>query len=425
MRDFNSAAYKRSRAAYVARDTADYFVAMLAGDAFLAKLLTYVGMSDALIGIVASFTNLAFIIQFLSIYLARVHVSAKKLSMIFDTVSIFFFMAMYLIPFLPVEQSVKSWLIVLSIIFAYIFRYTISSILYKWANSFVEPHHRGIYASIKEMISLITGIIFTMTVGYVIDRYEGLGNLEGAFLFITSAILILNITNFVSLVLIKKEEVPEDHNVTLKEAATNTLGNKNFRNVIILTILWDIAKCTTVGFMGVYKTNDLVMSVFLIQVVNMIGNFSRMLISIPMGKFSDRTSYAKGFRFALCLSAASFLATVFTTPKTWFFIIINSILFNCSYAGINQNTFNITYSYVDSKYITQAMAIKNCIGGIFGFGATIIASRILQAVQDNGNMVFGFQVYGQQILAGISFVLTIVTILFLRNVIEKQEVKIQ
>ncbi len=46
--DYNSSGYKRSRAAYIAQSTFDYFVALLVGDAFLAKLLTSLGVSDPL-----------------------------------------------------------------------------------------------------------------------------------------------------------------------------------------------------------------------------------------------------------------------------------------------------------------------------------------------------------------------------------------
>ena len=96
-----------------------------------------------------------------------------------------------------------------------------------------------------------------------------------------------------------------------------------------------------------------------------------------------------------------------------------------SLAGINQNLYNITYSYVDSRYFVQASAIKNSIGGLCGFGASLVASRLLSAVQANGNTIFGITVYGQQVLSAISFVLMICAILYTKFVIEKQKVMIQ
>ena len=227
--------------------------------------------------------------------------------------------------------------------------------------------------------------------------------------------------------MIKKEDASEHEgdNAPLSVVLKNTIGNKNFRSVIVLTVLWDAARYFTVGFLGVFKTNDLLLSVFAIQLINIVANFVRMAISKPFGRYSDKYSYATGFKLALCIAAGGFFINMFTTKSTWVFIVVYTILYNCSIAGTNQNSFNISYSYVDAKYITQAMAIKNCIGGIFGFGASILGGKLLGIVQANNNMVFGVHIYGQQILSGISFVITVIAIIYIKKVIEKQKVMLQ
>lgn len=422
--DFDSKEYKRSRASYMAQCTVEYFVSLLVTDAFLAKLLTHIGISDSLIGIISSFITVAFVIQLLSIFVVRLKASTKRIVMTFDTISIFFFMFLYFVPFIPISKEVKTVLIMLSILIAYVGKYLVISLLYKWANTYVDPTKRASYSANKEIISLVSGMAFTAILGHIIDRYEGLGNLEGGFLFIAISILILNICNFICLNMIKKED--ESEHKADSEPFSNvlkyTLGNKNFRNVVVLTVLWDIARYFTVGFIGVFKTKDLMLSVFLVQLINIVANGFRVFISRPLGKYSDKHSYAKGFELGLVLALAGFVVLMFTTNKTWWFIIIYTILFSCSTAGTNQNSFNISYSYVDSKYIAQAMAIKNCISGIFGFLASIAGSKVLQVVQANGNLIFGIHIYGQQVLAGISVVLLIITLIFTKTVIAKQAV---
>ena len=121
----------------------------------------------------------------------------------------------------------------------------------------------------------------------------------------------------------------------------------------------------------------------------------------------------------------AFAVNIFTTNERWWLIIVFTVLFNCSYAGLNQNSFNITYNYVDSKYITQAMAVKNCIGGVCGFLASIIGGKVLEIVQSKGNIVFGVHIYGQQIMSVVSFVLTVAAIFYVQFVIEKQKVRRQ
>lgn len=427
MNDYNSKEYKRSRGAYMTQCTVEYFVSLLVADAFLAKLLSSLGISDALTGIISSFITLAFVIQLASIFLVRAKVSTKRLVITFDTLSIFFFMLLYLVPFLPVGQGGKTVLVILSVLFAYVGKYLILSLCFKWGNSYVEPTKRASFSATKEMISLFTGMGFTAIIGYIIDKFESLGNLNGGFLFIAISIFILNISNFICLFLIRKEDATEHagDSQPLRVVLANTLGNKDFRNIIILSVLWDVARYFTTGFLGIFKTKDLVMSVFLVQLVNILSNFARMLVSKPFGRYSDKHSYAKGFELGLTLSAVAFFINMFTTRSTWFLIIIFTLLNSCSAAGTNANSFNIAYSYVDSRYITQAMAVKNSIGGLFGFGASLLGGKILAAVQANGNQVLGIPLYGQQILSGISCLILVVAIIFIRKVIAKQKVMVQ
>ncbi len=425
---FQTKEYKRSRLAYTMQCAFEYFVALLVADAFLAKLLTELKVSDNLIGIISSFVSLAFVFQLLSIFLVKAKTSTKKIVMVCDTVSICFFMLVYLVPFIPVSENIKRTLVIVSIMVAYAIKYLISSMLFKWANSHVEPSLRAVYSANKEVISLIAGIVFTAVFGYIIDRFESIGNLDGAFLFISMTILIINICNFVCLKLIKSESQEaqeEESSLSIKDVMKNTFANRNFSNVILMESLQKFAVYFTIGFMGVYKTKELAISVFVIQLINIIANVARMLLSRPFATYSDRRSFAKGMELGLCFAAAAFFVNIFTTKETWWLVIVFTVLYNISAAGTNQNSFNIAYSYVPLNCITQAMAIKNSISGLCGFIASIVGGAVLDAIQKNGNMVLGFHINAQQLLSAVSFVLIVIAVLFIHFIIAKQKVKIQ
>jgi len=425
--DYNSPDYKRSRNSYVVQCTLEYFVSLLVTDAFLAKVLTELGMRDFLIGIISSFISLSFVFQLFSIIIVKARISTKKLVITADTISQIFFMLIYIIPFLSIGENIKKALVVFSILIAYAIKYLIISLCYKWANSYVDPKKRATYSANKEIVSLVLGIVFSSVMGAVIDKFEGLGNIKGGFLFIAISMLVLNICNFISLMMIKKEneEYHKADNTSFKTVIKNTLFNKDFRNVIIMASMWSIAQFFSIGFMGVYKTKELMMSVLLVQVINMAANGFRVIISRSFGRFSDKYSYAKGMELALCIAGLGFLLNCFTTPKYWFFIVLHTILFNCAMAGINGNSFNIVYSYVSIEYMSQAMALKNSISGICGFAAAFLGGKVLDCIQKNSNTVFGIHLYGQQVLSLISLVFTIATLLFIHFVIAKQKVKIQ
>ena len=427
MINYNSPDFVRSRRAYIAQSVTEHFVYLLVTDAYLAKLLAHIGMSDALIGIVSSFVTLAFVFQIMSLFVVKMKIGAKRTVMLFDTVSIFFFMLMYFVPLMPVPSGAKSALIIVSILIAYFGRYTIFSLCYKWANSYVDPLKRGAFTSVKEIISLVAGIAFSLVAGYFVDRFDRMGNMEGLFLFIAILLFAVNICNFTALFKIKKEneDMNTDGGEPIRVVLKNTLGNKNFKSVIKLTVLWEVAKYFTVGFIGVFKTKDLMISILGVQLINIAGNLTRAVISKSLGRFSDKHSYAKGFKLGLLLATGAFFINMFTTRTSWFLIIPYTVLYCCATGGVNQNSFNITYSYVDMKYVTQAMAIKNCIGGLCGFGASLVAGKILDTIQANGNMIFGVHIYGQQLLSGISLIVTIIAILYVKTVIEKQKIIVQ
>lgn len=424
---YDSPEYKRSRGAYIVQCAMYYLVTLLVTDAFLAKLLGSIGIKDSLIGIISSFVSLAFLIQLFSIFLLRLKVSRKRLVITLDTIGICFFMLLYLVPFIPVSTEIRTVLVIVSVVIAYAGNYLISTICFKWANSYVDPEKRGSFSSTKEIFSLASGIIFTIIIGYIIDRYEGIGNQKGGFLFIAITILILNMSNIICYAMIKKEDGTEQKKEEhpMSEIFKNVIGNKNYRNVIVLSIMLETAKYFTIGFMGIFKTKDLVLSVFAVQVINMAANIIRILVSKPLGKYADKHSYAKGIELGLYILGAGFLLNMFTTKSTWFLVVLFTILYNCSQASTNQNSFNITYNYVDYKYISQAMAIRNSIAGICGFAASIIAGKILGIIQANENQVFGVHIYGQQLLSAISLVIVVIAILFTKKVIEKQKVIIQ
>ena len=420
---YDSKEYKRSRIAYTMQATFEYLITIFISDAFLAKLLTSIGISDSVIGIISSIITIAFLFQLLAIFLVDKIKRNKQAALIFTTSSQLFFMVLYLIPFFSISKSAKTTMAVFLILGAYLCQYLIASILFKWANSFVAPYKRAQFSATKEMISLATGMLFTFFAGKLVDFYDKRCQLDMAFIAIAIIIFALCVFNFISLLLISgKSEERESKHIPLKKVISNTLGNKNFRNVVILTCIWESARYLTIGFLGTYKTKELLMSVGTVQIINICGNLGRFLMSNPFGRFSDKYSFATGMKVAFIIAGVAFGINIFSAPGCIWPIVIYTILYAVSMAGLNANSMNIVYSYVDADYFVHATAIKNSIGGVCGFLATLVGSKVVEIIQNSGNMVFGQTIYAQQFLSGISFVITILCIIFVSVKLEKQEV---
>lgn len=189
--------------------------------------------------------------------------------------------------------------------------------------------------------------------------------------------------------------------------------------------LYDIARYLTIGFLGTFKTQDLLLSVGTVQLINIAANTLRCVLSRPIGRWADRTSFAYVYRKGLWLCAGSFLLLACTTQNSWWLVIGYTICYNVSMAGIAGNANNMTYSYVPIDYFVQAQAIRCSIAGTLGFGASLVGSRILAEVQANGNRVLGLPIHGQQLLAILSFLVLLAAIAFNKKVVSKQKTMCQ
>ncbi len=416
---YHTPQYKSSRKAYVAQCTFEYLSALLVTDAFLAKLLASIGIRDSLIGIISSFISLALVVQLLSLAVSALPINRKKTVIAFNIVSQLFFCSLYLIPFLPVGKEAKTVIVIVGVLLAYAGRYIASPICFQWANTFVEPSHRAEYSAVREIVSLLSGMLFSAAVGYVIDRLEGLGSTNGAFLFIACCMVITALLDLISLLLIKDDGTKQEA-IPMHGMMKETLGNRKFRKLVVMTVLWNCAQYFSIGFLGVFKTKDLLLSLIAVQIINIVGQLARMLVSVPFGRYSDKKGFAKGFELAAAIAGVGFLANIFITRKLWFLIIVQTLCYEIGQAGTNQNSSNITYHYVDHQYIAQAIAIKSSIGGVCGFLAALVAGKMVSYIRDAGNMLFGIPVFPQQALAAVSLLLTVATVLYMKLAIEKE-----
>lgn len=419
---FDTKEYKVSRGAYTLQCMTEYFISILSADAYLAKLLKDIGLSDAATGVISSLITFTFLFQLLSVPLAGKLRKIKKPVIVLDTLSQLLFASAFAVPFMPLSFRGRSVTVTALIILAYLALYLNTTIAYKWGNSFVSPEKRGSFSATKEMISLISGVIFTLAVGFMVDRFEGAGNLHGAFKFILAVMGTVCLANLICF--LKMKEIPLAESGTpfgIREIVSCSFGNKKFRNTIILTALTEISRYLTLGFMGTYKTVDLKMSVGKVQLVNVLSCLGRFAVSRPVGRFSDKKGFSEGYFLGNVISFSAFFIGIFMSPACRWPVVPFTVLLQTSFAGTNMNTYNMAYCYTDDEHILTAIAVNNSVRGICGFAASFAGSRILDKIQRAGNTFCGMNVMGQQVLCAVSSLVALVSLIFNKTVVSKQE----
>jgi hypothetical protein len=346
-----------------------------------------------------------------------------------------FYVTLYLIPFFGfIPKEYKGTVAIVCLVLAYCGYYLVTSMIYKWGNSFVHPSKRATFSATKEMISLICGMAFTFTMGRIIDTKYTVYDESGVAIITDKGFILIAVTIFVAIVLdticlliMKKEDT--DHAVVEIEPIRNVLGNlfknKSFVYLVILDCMHKAAMYTFAGFVGTFKLKELAMSVGTITLISVISSGVRFLASRPLGRFSDKTSFVTGITLGLVIKALGYIFVIFITPEMWWMIAGYQILYNVSVAATSQNLLNAVYSYVDKEHFVQATSIKNCLSGVLGFVISLGAGAILKAIQESESgmfSLFGIQLYAQQVLALTAFLLTVVAFVFAQTVVRKQKV---
>ena len=417
--------YARSRFAYIGECTFEYFIALLVADPFLTKLLLYMGLDDATVSVIQSLIYVAFLFQLCSLFVVQRIANVKRVATLIHCIGQTMFLLLYFVPFLPFETKYKGVITVICFLVAYLGNYMVTSVIYRWGNSFVDPGKRARFAATKEMVSLVCGAVVTFGMSLVVDHFEKIGDLRTGFIITAIVMACVCAFDLVCLLLMKNRVASKPKKGEIEpvfKVVKKLFANKGFVCVLVVAVLWQCAHYALLGAIATYKQVELGMTVGLIQIINIAGQLTRFAVSRPIGIYTDKRSYTKGLILGFSLVGTAYLINIFTTPETWWLVIGYTLFYNAAMAGIGQNLGNIVYNFVEEKYFVQASALKNSIGGALGFLVALASSAVMRAVQASGNEIFGVRIYAQQILSFISLAFTLMAIIFAHKFLEKRKI---
>lgn len=410
--------YKTSRFLHLIEAAVEYFITLLIGGAYLAKLTEAIGMSDALTGVLSAFTSLGCAFQFVSIFLAR-KTPVKRWVVPTAMVSELMFALIYLTPFLPFTSENRSLFLIILLLGAHILTQIIYSPKMNWYMSLIPDGTRGTFTAKKEMISLVGGMIFTAVMGNVIDAMEAQGNQTGAFILCGVTLLGLMLLHTLTLVF-SREKPQEPSKIPLREVLPDLIRDKKLVAVAIVPIIWTVANNVAIPFYGSYQNKELGFSLGTVALIAAIGSITRTLASIPMGKLADRFSFTTALCVCYGVQIVSYTVAVFTVPENGLlFYIIHSMLHSVAMAGINSGQVNLIYDFVSPERRTAALAVKNTVAGVLGFLTTFLVSFLVSHIQASGLTVMGHTVYAQQAVSAIGLVITVLLAVYLNVVVRR------
>ena len=195
--------------------------------------------------------------------------------------------------------------------------------------------------------------------------------------------------------------------------------DKKIFSVIFIGILWAVCNSFSSPFLGTYQVKELGFSMTFVALISTVNAVSRIIASIFLGSYADRTSFAKMLRICYILVGTGFLLASFAMPSNGHIIILIKAVFNgAAMGGINSAQINLIFDYVSPEKRKNALSVKDTFCGLFGFGSTLLATPLLNFLQKSGLCIFGINIYAQQVLFFISFIMALILIAYVSKLIK-------
>ncbi len=414
----------RSRVLYIIEAAVEYFVSILVASTFLATLTNYLHFDTATTGIISSFISLGCVFQLFAMVVFRGR--TKKTVVVFSVINQLLFTLLYVVPLIEGDDSVKQGTFICLILLAYIVYNIAHPAKISWLMSLVEDNKRGRFTATKEVVSLITGTLFTFGMGSVIDHYETKGDLKSAFIVIAIGMVALTVFHTLLMIFtVEKESATTEEKRSIK-SIFSVLKDKNVIKVTIVFSLWYLASCVTTPFYGAYQrsADGLAFPMWFISILSGVYAIVRSLFSYVWGSYADKYSFANMIKICFSIAGVGFLVNVFCTPENGFVVYtIYYILTAIAMAGINSALTNLCFDYAQGNRRRDALAVSQAISGVIGFLATTAISPLVSYIENNGNMLFGISVHAPQVTSLIAVMLTIVCIAYVSIFMTKKQKK--
>lgn len=395
--------------------------ATLTGGVFLTGFALALGANELHIGIIAAIPLFGNLFQFIGAYLVNKKGKRKPVSIKSATAARAIWILMLLLPFasmwLPAHQIIIGFLVILST--GHFFS-AISGVAWlSWISDLVPDTHRGRFFGRRNMIIGIAVLSFTMLGGKFIDVFD---DPIWAFQILFFAAIV---AGAISIKYLQRIPEPDSAPPVQKKNYFQTLfhpvQDRNFRTLLLFTMIWSFSVHFAAPFFIVYKIKDLQLSYTFIAFLISLTSLFDLLGMRFWGYYSDKV----GNRPVMLL--CSFFVTFL--PFGWLWTSSNplsiylllpmlQIVGGFFWAGMNLASVNMLFSLAprDNKaiYFSAYASVNGIFAAIASLGGGILGLAMAHRSLD----LIVIQIVGLKIIFLLSWVLRCVSIPLLWRVRE-------
>ncbi|NLB81837.1 MAG: MFS transporter, partial [Clostridiaceae bacterium] len=410
-----------SRKAFIAEGAAALTITSLISGSYLAGFLDHIGVSETLNGILVALPTFVTISNPLGAIFSQRLTKQKPFVCGGALLHRIMFTVLFLLPLIKCSSSTYIIIAFCLIFFGKFIAGFISPSANNWIMSLAPRSIRGSFFGVKELVSLIMFSVTSLFVGFILDYYKARGAISNGFVVLGLIIGFLTLLNFFSLSRIMEPETAEERisGIKVTEALKMVIANKSFRPILIVGILYNFGIQIFTPYFGIYLVGDLKVSYTLISVVTFVVGIARAFAARQWGKFSDKTSWAYIFRFAVIILAVSHIiySLLVESNVAWLYPL-NSFFGTVGWAAIGIALFNVRYDFAPIKGRAIYLGFSDAFTGVLGFFGVFIGSLIMELTQNINMQISGFDIRPQQLLALLSGTMLLGCALYIKKQIE-------
>lgn len=394
--------YELSRRRFIVEGCLANSIFALTSGAFLVGYANYLGSNDQINGIIVAIPLLANIIQMFSPLLIERLASRKKLVTVMAVSFRVLLASMILIPFITDIRPVRLFILGAIYLLAYSAASFLTPAAASWIVSLVPERGRGKYFGFRDMCILGFTAAVTLIMGRVLDAFKSASMDLTGFIVVFSVVAVMIVFNGLMLNSIKEPEVVLlKKKLNLKSMLMMSASNKEFRKVVLLSILWNIAGQLSIPFFAVYMVTGLKLSYTFIMVMSIVISITQAFAARKWGRFSDRFGWERSVVISLCFVGSAHVIWMLVNTHTYMFLLpIIQFIAGIGWAGINLSMFNIQFKYAPQEGRTVFVGFNAALAGIAGFTSASVGAVLVGllsgvkinigiTVLDNMLLIFG------------------------------------
>jgi len=401
---------KRGRTLYIVEGVTARCVFVLTSGAFLAGFAKLMGADDSFNGILGAIPTLAGTIQLLSPMVLERLRSRKLIVAILCFVHRFLLAFMIFIPLFVQNTTIRLYLLLVISLFSYSALAFMSPAASNWMVSLTDSKGRGSYFGKRDSILLGVSTVLSLVAGKILDIYRSYNLEYSGFIVIAIILITFTFINFGLLSNIPEPEVKLTKALPrIKDVFIKPLQNADFKKVIIITILWNIALQIGVSFFSVYMVSGLDLNYSYITAMTTLGSIIAVFSARLYGKLADRTSWAFVTKLSIgVLGACHLLWTFVCKSNVYFLLPFAQFLSGAAWGGINIAIFNIQFKYAPEEGRTMYLGFNAAAGGCIGFAVAMVGAKIVSALDGFSYIFLGISFGKMQVVFGLSAILLFV-----------------